>query len=121
MPRKQRRLNLVVSLILVVGFLFRSSMGPAEFLLNMLGEQALCATVLFASALLNVALCFALVPHWGLIGAATATSISLVMAAITSMLGRRIPAAIHTGSTVVVKACSRTWLARTLPPRHRSR
>ena len=29
-----------VMLILVVGFLFRSSMGPAEFLLKMLGEQS---------------------------------------------------------------------------------
>lgn len=71
-----------VMAILVFGFLFRSSMGPAEFLLNMLGEQALCATVLFASAVLNIALNFALVPHWGLVGAATATSLSLVMVAI---------------------------------------
>jgi O-antigen/teichoic acid export membrane protein len=71
-----------VMCILVVGFLVRSSMGPAEHLLNMLGEQALCATVLGAAALLNIALCFALVPHYGLIGAATATSISLAMVAI---------------------------------------
>nr|HPG89313.1 flippase [Hyphomicrobium sp.] len=71
-----------VMCILVVGFLFRSSMGPAEYLLNMLGEQALCATVLVAAAILNIALNFALVPSYGLIGAATATSISLVMAAL---------------------------------------
>jgi len=68
--------------ILVAGFLFRSSMGPAEFLLNMLGEQALCATVLFASAVLNVALNFALVPRFGLTGAAAATSLSLMLAAL---------------------------------------
>ena len=30
-----------VMLILVVGFLFRASMGPAEFLLNMLGKQSM--------------------------------------------------------------------------------
>lgn len=71
-----------VMCILVVGFLFRSSMGPAEYLLNMLGEQALCATVLFAAAVLNIALNFALVPAFGLIGAASATSISLVMLAL---------------------------------------
>lgn len=71
-----------VMCILVVGFLFRSSMGPAEYLLNMLGEQALCATVLVAAAVLNVALNFALVPAFGLIGAACATSLSLVMAAL---------------------------------------
>jgi O-antigen/teichoic acid export membrane protein len=42
-----------VMCILVVGVLFRSSMGPAEYLLNMLGEQALCATVLVSAAILN--------------------------------------------------------------------
>lgn len=75
-----------VMCILVVGFLFRSSMGPAEYLLNMLGEQALCATVLCAAAVLNVALNFALVPSFGLIGAAVATSLSLVMAALMNSI-----------------------------------
>jgi O-antigen/teichoic acid export membrane protein len=69
-------------LILVVGFLFRSSMGPAEFLLNMLGEHKICAMVLVTTALLNIALNLVLVPMSGLIGAATATSISLVAAAL---------------------------------------
>ncbi|HMN39010.1 MAG TPA: lipopolysaccharide biosynthesis protein [Hyphomicrobium sp.] len=71
-----------VMCILVAGFLFRSAMGPAEFLLNMLGEQKLCATVLFTSAMLNVALNVALVPQFGLVGAASATAISLMMAAM---------------------------------------
>ncbi|MGQ0455592.1 MAG: lipopolysaccharide biosynthesis protein [Hyphomicrobium sp.] len=75
-----------VMCILVVGFLFRSSMGPAEFLLNMLGEQALCATVLAFAAILNVALNVALVPQYGLIGAAAATSISLAMAALMNSI-----------------------------------
>jgi len=73
-------------LILVVGFLFRSSMGPAEFLLNMLGQQKLCAIVLATMAILNVALNFALVPTFGLLGAATATSVSLVTAALMNYL-----------------------------------
>ena len=75
-----------VMCILVVGFLFRSSMGPVEYLLNMLGEQALCATVLVAAAVLNVALNFALVPTWGMTGAAIATSMSLVMAALMNSI-----------------------------------
>lgn len=75
-----------VMCILVVGFLFRSSMGPAEYLLNMLGEQALCATVLLSAAVLNVALNFALVPSFGLIGAALATSISLSMVALANSI-----------------------------------
>jgi len=47
----------------------------------MLGEQALCATVLCAAAILNVALNFALVPVFGLVGAAIATASSLIVAA----------------------------------------
>ena len=68
--------------ILVIGFLCRSAMGPAEYLLNMLGEQALCATVLGAAAVLNIALNFALVPAFGLIGAASATALSLIFSAL---------------------------------------
>ncbi len=71
-----------VMCILVIGFLCRSAMGPAEYLLNMLGEQALCATVLGAAAVLNIALNFALVPAFGLIGAASATALSLIFSAL---------------------------------------
>ena len=52
-----------VMFVLAVGFLVRASMGPAEFVLNMLGEQSLCALVLAASAAIDIALCFALVPR----------------------------------------------------------
>lgn len=75
-----------VMCILVIGFLVRASMGPAEILLNMLGEQALCASVLASAAALNIALNFVLVPHFGLLGAATATSISLMFAALMNAL-----------------------------------
>ncbi len=75
-----------VMMILVIGFLFRSSMGPAEFLLNMLGQQRICATVLATTAVLNIALNFTLVPAFGLLGAATATSLSLVAAALMNYL-----------------------------------
>jgi len=75
-----------VMLILVVGFLFRSSMGPAELLLNMLGQQRVCAAVLASTAVLNIALNLLLVPAFGLLGAATATSIALVAAALMNYL-----------------------------------
>jgi O-antigen/teichoic acid export membrane protein len=71
-----------VMFVLVLGFLFRSAKGPAEFLLNKLGEQVLCATVLGYTALLNIALNFALVPHFGMRGAASATPISLMTASL---------------------------------------
>jgi O-antigen/teichoic acid export membrane protein len=81
-----------VMLVLVVGFLFRSSMGPAEFLLNMLGEHKVCAAVLFMTAMLNIALNLVLVPIFGLLGAATATSLALIAAALANyvVVGRRL-------------------------------
>ncbi len=78
-----------VMFILVLGFLIRASMGPAEFLLNMLGEQTLCAAVLVVTAVLNIALNFALVPRFGIIGAAIATSVALTVAAILNYLVAR--------------------------------
>lgn len=78
-----------VMLVLVFGFLVRASMGPAEFLLNMLGEQLLCAAVLVVAALLNVALNFALVPRYGMMGAAIATSASLTIAALMNFIVAR--------------------------------
>jgi O-antigen/teichoic acid export membrane protein len=71
-----------VMCILVVGFLCRSAMGPAEYLLNMLGEQALCAVVLCSAAALNIVLNVMLVPAFGLTGAASATAASLVAVAL---------------------------------------
>ncbi|MFA5898437.1 MAG: polysaccharide biosynthesis C-terminal domain-containing protein [Hyphomicrobium sp.] len=71
-----------VMLILVVGFLLRSSMGPSEFLLNMLGKQSLSAAVQVSMAVTSVILNFVLVPRYGLIGAACATSVALIGGAL---------------------------------------
>jgi len=71
-----------VMAILAVGFLLRSAVGPAEFLMNMLGEQRLCAIVLVATAVLNIVLNFILVPIFGLTGAAFATATSLSVGAL---------------------------------------
>jgi len=73
-----------VMCILVIGFLTRSAMGPADYLLNMLGEQKLCAAVLFGAALLNIVLNVMLVPKFGIVGAASATAASLTIAALTN-------------------------------------
>ncbi len=79
-----------VMFILVVGFLFRAAMGPSEFLLNMMGQQKLCAAVLAVTAALNISLNLVLVPRLGLIGAATATAISLMFAAtMNNLVARR--------------------------------
>ncbi len=71
-----------VMAILVVGFLARSAMGPAEFLLNMQGEQWRCAAVMLTAAALDIALNLILVPLYGLTGAAVATAVALTAAAM---------------------------------------
>lgn len=71
-----------VMFILAAGFILRAAMGPAEFLLNMLGEQKLCAAVMFMAAAVNIALNFALVPYFGLAGAAGSTALSLSASAV---------------------------------------
>jgi O-antigen/teichoic acid export membrane protein len=78
-----------VMFVLAVGFLLRASMGPAEFVLNMLGEQTLCAGVLVVSAVLNVALGVALVPAFGMLGAASATALALAAAAGMNLIVAR--------------------------------
>jgi len=64
--------------IIAVGLLARASVGPAERLLNMLGERRTCALVYAASFALNVGLCITLIPSWGLAGAAIGSTLALV-------------------------------------------
>jgi O-antigen/teichoic acid export membrane protein len=71
-----------VMMILVLGFLGRAAAGPSELLLNMLGQQRATACVAVCAALLNIALNLVLVPRLGLVGAAAATAISLVIIAV---------------------------------------
>lgn len=66
-----------VMAILVAGFLIRSAMGPAEILLNMMGEQRICAAIMLSGACVSVAFNLALVPWWGAKGAAAATALAL--------------------------------------------
>ena len=79
-----------VMFILVAGFLVRASTGPSDYLLNMLGQQRACATILVTTAIVNVLLNFMLVPRLGIIGAAIATSLSLSGASIAcAVIARR--------------------------------
>ena len=68
--------------IIAVGLLARASVGPAERLLNMLGERRACAQAYAGAFLLNLALCFILIPYFGAAGAATASSIALVFESV---------------------------------------
>ncbi len=71
-----------VMFILVLGFLGRSAMGPSEFLLNMLGQQKACAVGVATTAIVNIIANILLVPHYGILGAASATAGSLVLGAL---------------------------------------
>lgn len=71
-----------VMFILAAGLVVKAMFGPAEYLLNMIGEQKLCAMILFTTALINILLNLILIPLYGLIGAATATALSLTLAAL---------------------------------------
>jgi O-antigen/teichoic acid export membrane protein len=68
--------------ILSAGILVRASIGPAETLLTMAGQQGITAIVYTATFAVNVALNIILIPRFGLTGAAAATSLSLVVETI---------------------------------------
>lgn len=68
--------------VIAVGLLARSVVGPLERLLNMLGQQNICAAVYGCAFALNLGLCFVLVPGYGMMGAAVATSITLTSESI---------------------------------------
>jgi O-antigen/teichoic acid export membrane protein len=63
--------------ILAVGLLARAAVGPAERLLNMVGEQRVCALVYATAFAVNVAACVGLIPFLGIRGAAIATAVAM--------------------------------------------
>lgn len=68
-----------VMFILAIGMLSRAAVGPAERLLNMLGERKQCAGVYALAFAINLALCVLLIPRFGIEGAAMATATALVV------------------------------------------
>ena len=81
--------------IIAVGLLARASVGPAERLLNMLGERRSCALVYAAAFFINVGLCVALIPPFGLIGAATSSSVALIFESVSLFLIARYRLGFH--------------------------
>jgi O-antigen/teichoic acid export membrane protein len=68
--------------ILALGLLARAAIGPIERLLNMLGEQRICAMVYAGAFAVNLGLCVILIPRWGMAGAAVATASALIIESI---------------------------------------
>ncbi len=71
-----------VMFILAAGLLARAAIGPIERLLNMLGEQRICALVYAGAFAVNIALCIVLIPPFGIAGAAIATATALTVESI---------------------------------------
>jgi len=71
-----------VMFILAIGMLARAAIGPAERLLNMLGERKACAFVYAAAFAINLCLCVILIPRIGIEGAGVATSTAIVAESI---------------------------------------
>ena len=68
--------------VLAVGQLARASVGPAERLLNMVGQQNRCAVAYLAAFAVNIIGCVTLAPRFGGMGAAFATAAAFVMEAV---------------------------------------
>ncbi len=78
--------------ILVIGVVARASVGPAESLLTMSGNQNVCAAVYAATLALNIGLNVVLIPWLGLWGAAISTAIAMSFeaAALSYTVWRRL-------------------------------
>lgn len=78
--------------ILALGVVIRSSVGAAESVLTMSGQQKACAGVYAASLSVNLVLNFVLIPLYGLQGAAIATTLALTFesAALYAVARRRL-------------------------------
>lgn len=78
--------------ILAIGLLARASIGPAERLLSMLGQQRICALIYGAAFAINLVGCVVLVPKLGMVGAAISISSAIVFetAALFIVAKRRL-------------------------------
>ena len=78
--------------ILVLGIIARASIGPAESVLTMSGQQNVCAVIYGITLFCNIALNLSLIPVYGLYGAAWATTVAMVFeaAALYSITLRRL-------------------------------
>lgn len=94
--------------IFVVGLAARASVGPAESLLTMSGEQRICAAIYVSVFAVNAALNFLLIPHFGLYGAAMATSTAFILEAVTL------------ATVVYTRLGFRVWIGFALGPHKRA-
>lgn len=68
--------------VLAIGFMARASIGPGERFLNMLGEQKICAVIVAIAFAINLAIGFALIPGFGMMGAAISTTAAFLVESV---------------------------------------
>ncbi len=81
--------------IIAIGLLARASVGPAERVLNMLGERRACALIYASAFAINLVLCFVLIPRLGIAGAAAAGAIALVCESASLFLVAKTRLGLH--------------------------
>jgi O-antigen/teichoic acid export membrane protein len=69
--------------VLAIGLLARSAIGPLAPLLNVIGQQRVCAAIFAAAFAINVVLCLIFIPVFGTMGAAISTAIALVFESVS--------------------------------------
>lgn len=75
--------------VLALGILTKAAMGPSEIILNMLGHQRISALSLGSAAVLAVVLNLALIPLWGVTGAAIATASAVITMSLINWYAMR--------------------------------
>jgi O-antigen/teichoic acid export membrane protein len=76
--------------VLAIGFMARAAIGPGERFLNMLGEQKICAIIVAIAVAVNIAVGLALIPGYGMMGAAISTTAAfLVESALIFITAKR--------------------------------
>jgi O-antigen/teichoic acid export membrane protein len=82
--------------LLIVGQFANSISGSTGNFMNMTGRQKIFRNIIFLSALINIVLCFVLIPRFGINGAAFAGMISLSFWNIYTLIYIKI----HFGSSI---------------------
>jgi O-antigen/teichoic acid export membrane protein len=84
-----------VMFVLAVGLMARAAVGPVDRLLTMLDEQKACAAIYAFAFALNLIGCLALIPWFGGLGAAIATSTALVVESIMLFIATKRRLGLH--------------------------
>ena len=73
-------------LILMIGQFFSSMAGSVGYILQMTGRQSIFQNIILISTFINIILNFILIPRYGLIGAAFASMVSIILWNLLSII-----------------------------------